>query len=415
MEFLVSGGDPNEQWGFLNGETNATVLSQDGTATVGFAAVEDPNFNSQNAAGVYFFQARVKTVTKTIQVEYRNPNNSDALQIWNINPPAGSFAGGQSVVLSGKGISSPAEVFFIIEGAQYQAVVLDVVQSNPLSNPGTITVRTPGALDPGSSVSADVRVSVGIETPDEQTQTYLSAYTYISESVIVGDLTIFGVEPYWGRSSGGEIVTILGLNFAADVNGEVVKNFDEVYFTYQGQDLLAPVERWSENQIEVITPRFSLTPLETEQKWGVRLTDFNGGDVVKNEIFIVKSDIAQPEITGLSPTAGPIDGGTIVTITGHGFEIPMQVHFGEYEATDIQVIDDQSLADNDIITCRTPDLSQQSLVPPLAVTVRVTNLQTGLTRNLGADLHLRQCSLCRSGEPNRGSDRRSSDPLRRRF
>ena len=78
-----------------------------------------------------------------------------------------------------------------------------------------------------------------------------------------------------------------------------------------------------------------------------------------------------------------MDGGTIVTITGHGFEIPVQVLFGSWEATGCQVIDDQSLADNDIITCETPDLSQQGQTPPFAVNITVTNLQTGNTTTSG--------------------------------
>ena len=58
--------------------------------------------------------------------------------------------------------------------------------------------------------------------------------------------------------------------------------------------------------------------------------EVDGNPVQKNDIFIVKSDVAVPEITGVSPTAGPFDGGTLVTITGHGFELPVQVHFGTW-------------------------------------------------------------------------------------
>ena len=36
--------------------------------------------------GVYTIQARVKAVTAQIQVAYRNPDQSDALQIYNLNP-----------------------------------------------------------------------------------------------------------------------------------------------------------------------------------------------------------------------------------------------------------------------------------------------------------------------------------------
>lgn len=367
VEFVSNGGI------FENGTTAASVLTSGGQASVGFVAT---------SPGGYLIQARVKTVTRQVTVTYRNPDNSDALQIWSFNPSAGSYAGGESVILTGKGIRNPVEVFFTVQGLQYQGIVDSVVESAPLSAAGTITVRTPDptAADTSITSQADVAVKVGVGTSDEQLQSYPSAFTFISDSVTIGEPVVFGVEPYYGRSQGGETVTILGLNFAFDQTKELVKNFRDVYFDFQGQRLLAEVVRWSETQIEVVTPRFSLTPLQNDVNAGVVLTRVDSGsDIVKNDIFIVQADVAQPEITGISPTAGPLDGGTVVTISGHGFELPIQVHFGDLEATNVQVFDDQSPADNDVITCQTPDYSQQGQVPPLFVSVRVTNLQSGNT------------------------------------
>jgi len=367
VEFTANGGVfPS------NGQTLATVLTTGGEASINFGATED---------GVYTVQARVKTVTQQIQISFRNPDNTGGLQMWSINPREGSYTGGEQVVLTGKGIVNPVEVYFTVQGTQYQAIVDSVIPSVPAESEGTITLRTPypSAADTSMTSPADVRVTVKVGTPDEESQSYPQVFTYISDTVTAGVPVIYGVEPFSGRSTGGETVTILGLNFAVDEAKALMKNFDEVYFTFNGQDLLAPVERWSENQIEVITPRFSLVPLTSNQNAGIKLTRVGDTSVVKNDIFIVKSDIAEPEITGISPTAGPMDGGTIVTITGHGFEIPIQVLFGTWEATGCQVIDDPSLADNDIITCETPDLSQQGQTPPFAVTITVTNLQTGNT------------------------------------
>ena len=371
VEFTANGGVfPS------NGQTLATVLTTGGEATITFGATEK---------GVFVVQARVKTVTSQIQIAYREPDTTGGLQMWSINPREGSYSGGEQVVLTGKGIANPVEVFFTVQGTQYQAIVDSVVPSVPLDSGGTITIRSPlpTAADTSITSPADVRITVRVGTPDEESQSYPSVFTYISDTVTIGVPVIYGVEPFSGRSAGGESVTILGLNFAVDEAKALVKNFDEVYFTFNGQDLLAQVERWSENQIEVITPRFSLLPLTSNQSAGVKLTRVDDNNIEKNDIFIVKSDVAEPEITGISPTAGPLDGGTIVTITGHGFEIPIQVLFGSWEATDVQVIDDPSLADNDIITCRTPDLSQQGQTPPFAVNIQVTNLQTGNTTTSG--------------------------------
>jgi hypothetical protein len=364
VEFTSNGG------AFNNGQTLATALTSGGQASVGFNASEN---------GAYTIQARIRTITSQIQVVYRNPDNTGGLQMWSINPTSGSYAGGETVVLTGKGIESPVEVFFTVQGTQYQAIVDQVVPSVPIDAAGTVTIRTPEptAADTTMTSPSDVRVAVRVGTTDEESQSYPSVFTFISDSVIIGEPVIFGVEPFYGRSSGGELVTILGLNFAVDEDGELVKTFDDVYFTFQGQELLAQVERWSATQIEVITPRFSLLPLTDNQNAGVRLTLTDGNSISKDDVFVVKSDIAEPAITGLSPTAGPLDGGTIVTISGHGFELPIQVLFGTHEATDVQVYDDQSLADNDIITCTTPDISQTGNIPPYAVNVTVTNLQSG--------------------------------------
>jgi len=386
VEFTANGGV------FSNGATLATVLSSGGQASIGFGATD---------AGPYVVQARVKTVTRKITITYKEPDTSGGLQLWSINPASGSYAGGETVVLTGKGIHNPVEVIFTVQGVQYQGIVDHVVESVPATAAGTITLRTPEptAADTTITSTADVKVTVGVGTTNEESQSYPSVFTYISDSVIIGDPVIFGVDPLYGRSQGGESVTILGLNFAVDETKELMKNFDEVYFTFEGQQLLAEVEQWSETQIAVITPRFSLTPLTENKTAGVILTRADGGaNVEKNNIFIVKSDIAQPEITGLSPTAGPLDGGTEVTITGHGFEIPIQVHFGDLEATGCQVFDDQSLADNDVITCLTPDYSQQGQLPPIFVPVRVTNLQTG--NNATANQNFRYGDILYVGQAN---------------
>ncbi|MGD8441627.1 MAG: IPT/TIG domain-containing protein, partial [Holophagae bacterium] len=372
VEFIANGGVFP-----ANGGTDLTVATTGGTASVQFGATE---------TGVYTIQARVKAVTAQIQVAYRNPDQSDALQIYNLNPASGSYFGGETVVITGKGIRAPAEVYFTVQGLIYQAIVDQVVPSVPASGSGTITIRTPEptAADSTQTSAADVRVIVDVGATTQEEVTVPSGFVFIGNVEPPPNVpptpVLFGVDPYYGRSQGGETVTILGMNFQWEPpTGGTEPTFAEVYFTFNGQDLLAQVERVAANQIEVITPRFSFTPLNDDTSAGVKLTRSSGSPVEKGDVFIVKSDIAQPEITGISPTAGPLDGGTIVTINGHGFQLPIQVAFGQLEATDVQLYDDQSLADNDVITCRTPDYSQQGQTPPLSVNVRVTNLQNGLS------------------------------------
>jgi hypothetical protein len=46
----------------------------------------------------------------------------------------------------------------------------------------------------------------------------------------------------------------------------------------------------------------------------------------------------KPQITGLSPNSGPASGGTVVTITGTGFEYITAIAFGNAPAADFKVI-----------------------------------------------------------------------------
>jgi hypothetical protein len=84
-------------------------------------------------------------------------------------------------------------------------------------------------------------------------------------------------------------------------------------------------------------------------------------------------------ISSISPAAGPLEGGTLVTIFGSGFQAPMQVFFGDLEAINVNVFNDTTPANQDRITCVAPDYSQQNDVPPVTVDVRVINMNSGLS------------------------------------
>ena len=48
--------------------------------------------------------------------------------------------------------------------------------------------------------------------------------------------------------------------------------------------------------------------------------------------------LSAPAVTGISPAAGPTDGGTSVTITGTGFTDATKVNFGTVAATNLDVV-----------------------------------------------------------------------------
>ena len=59
--------------------------------------------------------------------------------------------------------------------------------------------------------------------------------------------------------------------------------------------------------------------------------------VVANDAFTFENVALTPVIHSLSPTSGPINGGTRVTLFGEGFQAPVQVFFGSAEANVVEV------------------------------------------------------------------------------
>jgi hypothetical protein len=353
---------------FSNGTTSASVLSEGGSASVAFVA---------DTAGTYAIRARVKGASREVAVEYQDRATTDALQLTGVDPRRGSYAGGDQVTITGKGIQSPVDVFFDLDGFAYQAIIVGVTESVPLSADGNVTVITPAftGTDTGIQQTADVRVHTNAGTGSQESDTLPDAFVLLPG----GGPQIFGVQPSSGRSSGGEVVNVLGQGFgsvASDLSvsfadtGGVVKTGTVIAVSPDG------------TQIQVETPRFSTIPLTADEPQDVTVATVDGVTSLE-DAFIVLADEPTPEIASISPTSGPLDGGTLVTIFGSGFQIPMQVKFGNLTALDVNVFNDTTPADNDHLTCVTPDYSQQQEVPPISVDVTVTNMTSGKSATIG--------------------------------
>jgi hypothetical protein len=361
ITFEASGGT------FSNGTAEASVLSEGGTASVAFLA---------DTAGSYVIRARVRSASRELTIEYVDRATTDTLQITGVNPRRGSYAGGDQVVITGKGIEAPVEVYFDLDGFAYQAIVVGVTESVPLSADGTITVVTPAftGTNTGIQQTADVRVNTNAGTGSQQTDTLPDAFVLLPG----GGPQIFGLSPSSGRSSGGEIVNILGQGF-----GAVASDLSVSFADTEGVVKLGTVMAVSPDgsQIQVETPRFSTLPLTADEPQDVTVATIDGV-VTLEDAFIVLADEPTPAISSISPIAGPLDGGTLVTIFGRGFQVPLQVTFGNLTALDVNVFNDTTPADNDRITCVTPDYSQQDVVPPVSVDVTVTNVTSGNSDSL---------------------------------
>ncbi len=323
---------------------------------------------------------------------------------------------------------------------EFEARVISVQESSlPDSPVGIIVIETPhastllhGMFDSTGGTAPDTyRVCVDYEinvvvnrlaapivldppATDEDNYRLPEAFTYDNEQATRDECSeepivvqcppapeIYVVVPDHGTPRGGEQVTVLGRYFGwqwdPQANEFVVVPTDsmvvEFTTTNPARTLLGidPVVSPDGHQILVTTPVFGATPLEEDVVASVTVRNILPYDTAacpslvledtKDDAFIFTAEEPTPEVLGVAPTSGPVDGGTVVSVFGHGFQFPARVEFIadeiSREAVVIEVNDDTTPSDYDTIVCVTPTFADTENVPPFTVEVRVTNLETG--------------------------------------
>lgn len=182
--------------------------------------------------------------------------------------------------------------------------------------------------------------------------------------------TITAVTPATGLPTGGQQVTITGTNFRAPVrvffdpgNGQTPKEAFVVSVT--------------PTQIVVVSPAFDITTGQTLPVT-IKVVDeagtANEQSATSANAFTYQLAILTPAIRAVSPTSGPIDGGTRVTIIGDAFQAPVQVFFNSAEAQVISVTFNQII----VISPTARDTSTGgSGVVTGPVDIRVLNVASG--------------------------------------
>lgn len=143
---------------------------------------------------------------------------------------------------------------------------------------------------------------------------------------------ITSINPTTGRPQGGEVVTINGKNFRTPLR---------VLFDFGAGTLPkdATIISSTGTTIQVLTPSVDLG-VGQQKIAAIKLVNEVGTPnefAVTGPNFTFQADVLTPKITTVSPTSGPIDGGTKVTIFGEGFQAPVQVFFGSAEAQVLNV------------------------------------------------------------------------------
>jgi len=231
--------------------------------------------------------------------------------VTSVSPDHGSVAGGTSVAVSGTGFGDADGVFFGGVAATSFSVLSDsaVVATAP---PGTgtvdITVHNPGG--PSATSGAD-------------------AYRYLNKPVVTG------LSPSSGPEGGGTSVTISGSGFATAT--AVAFGSSPAYgFTVIDDHTIVASAATGTGQVEV----------------GVT-SDIGVSDPTPAATYTY---VPRPVISAVTPSQGPVAGGTTVTITGSHFSTATRVVFGDVSVP-FTVVSDSA------ITLTTPAHARGVVVP----------------------------------------------------
>ncbi len=245
------------------------------------------------------------TVTNVSGTSAMAPANlftySTAPSITSVSPNGGPLAGGTTVLITGSDFTGATSVKFGTADALSFTVNSDtsITAVSPAHAAGTVDISVTTPAGTSAAVAGD-------------------QFTYVNAP------TVTSVVPNIGPAAGGTTVTITGTNF---VNVSAV-NFGANPATSFTVDSPTQITAVSPAGVDDTTVNVTVTNVSGTSATGVA-NQFTYSDA--------------PAVTGLSPTAGPLVGGTTVTITGTNFNGATAVTFGGTPATSFTVNSDTSI------------------------------------------------------------------------
>ncbi|MUH52218.1 MAG: hypothetical protein F2789_13520, partial [Actinobacteria bacterium] len=257
--------------GFVSGATTVKFGANAGTSVTFVSAT---SITAVAPAGV----AGAVTVTATTTTGGTSTNATQftyvaAPTVTSLSPTSGPASGGTVVTITGTNLTGATGVKFGANAATNVVVVsaTSVTATAPAGVAGavTVTVTTPGG-----------------------TSTNVVSFTYLVAP------TVTALSPTSGTAAGGTVVTITGTGF---VSGATTVKF--------GANAATNVTFVSATSITATAPAGTAGAAQ------VTATTTNGTST--NAVSFTY--VAAPTVTLLSPTSGPVAGGTVVTITGTGF------------------------------------------------------------------------------------------------
>jgi alpha-D-ribose 1-methylphosphonate 5-triphosphate synthase subunit PhnH len=183
----------------------------------------------------------------------------------------------------------------------------------------------------------------------------------------VKNVAITAVTPNQGGTEGGDRVVITGNGFVQPL---------QVNFVVAGQPFAASIVYVATDgtSMTVVTPRVASTPPATQDQLAdVTVTAGPYSDTLKGGFTYLAEELT-PVLYALSPTSGPFEGGTQVTITGKGFQYPVQVLFGTNQA---QIVSSNYTQ----VVCISPSITPTAPTGVTTLNVTVTNITNGQSSN----------------------------------
>jgi hypothetical protein len=200
-----------------------------------------------------------------------------------ISPATGPADGGSEVTITGSALSAATEVDFGGVSAPF-AVNAD----------GSLT-----AIAPGGAGTVDVTV---VSYGSRSATSAADRFTYVPAPVVAG------VSPSSGPLAGGTAVTITG----SDLQSAAEVDFGGVPATFSVNP---------DGSITAVSPAASAGPVDVTV-----ITDGGASAASAADQFTYLDP--PPAVSGVSPSDGPLAGGTLVTITGSDLQNAVEVDFG---------------------------------------------------------------------------------------
>lgn len=267
-----------------------------------------------------------------------------------------------------------------------RAVRADNGAPAPTGTVATISALTGAFVTPGGDNSVQVTTTNGTATVNYFPALEAEDSVVITANVAgsVGRATLLldqpatflisAVDPNFGSPQGGDVVTVRGNGFEPPVR-----------VTFGG--LNAEVLSSGDRSIRVRTPASPSPPSERATVAVSVTINVNEADVATdtlNNAFTYSPGGApptdQPVVLSVSPTTGPNEGGTPVSIVGEGFQAPVQVEFGAQGTfLEAQVL---SVSNNRIEVLSPAATGFGDALRNSSVTIRVRNVNSGFIGEL---------------------------------